>query len=59
LIEHGDNGAKLIIMPIQKIAKFVARFFHRMDNHILEGTYPDSVLKFTPRDANPKYQLED
>ncbi len=57
LIEDGDNGAKLIIMPIQKIAKFVARFFDPLDNHILEGTYPDSVPKFTTRDANPKYQL--
>ncbi len=57
LIEHGDNGAKLIIMPIQNITKFVARFFDRMDNHILEGTYLDSVPQFTPRDANTKYQL--
>jgi hypothetical protein len=57
LIEHGDNGAKLILTPIQNIAKFVARFFDRMDNHILKGTYPDSFPKFTSRDANPKYQL--
>jgi hypothetical protein len=57
LIKHGDNGTKLIIVPIQKIVKYAARFFDRMDNHILEGTFPDSVPKFTPRDANPRYQI--
>ena len=35
----------------------MARFFDRMDNHILEGTYPDVIPKFTPKDANPKYQI--
>ena len=29
-----------------------------MENHILEGTYPDTIPKFTPRDANPKYKDE-
>jgi hypothetical protein len=57
LIEHGDNGTKLIIEPVQKIVKYAARFFNRMDNHILEGTFPNSVPKFTPRDANPRYQI--
>ena len=29
-----------------------------MENHILEGTYPNTIPKFTPRDANPKYKDE-
>ena len=57
LIKLGDNGAKLVTTSIQKVVKYVARFFDRMDNHILEGTYPDVIPKFTPRDANPKYQI--
>jgi len=28
-----------------------------MENHILEGTYPDVIPKFTPKDANPKYHI--
>ncbi len=27
-----------------------------MDNHILEGSVPDSAPNFTPRDSNPKHQ---
>jgi hypothetical protein len=57
LMELGDDGAKLITTSVQKIVKYVARFFHRMDNHILEGTYPDVIPKFTPKDANPKDQI--
>ena len=57
LIELGDDGAKLITTNIQKIVKYVARFFDRMENHILEGTYPDVIPKFTPKDANPKYHI--
>jgi hypothetical protein len=57
LIEHGDNGTKLIIAPIQKIVKYAARLFDRMDNHVLKGIFPNSVPKFTPRDANPRYQI--
>jgi hypothetical protein len=30
--------------------------FVLMENHIPEGTFPDTIPKFTPRDANPKYQ---
>ena len=55
LIEHGDNGTKLITVPVQKIVKYAARFFDCMDNHVLKGTFPDSFPKFTPRDANPRY----
>jgi hypothetical protein len=58
LIEHGDDGSKLIIASIQKIVKYVARFFDHMENHILEGTYPNTIPKFTPRDAYPKYKDE-
>jgi hypothetical protein len=29
-----------------------------MDNHILEGSYPDTIPTFTPRDANPNHQVE-
>jgi hypothetical protein len=57
LIEHGNNGTKMIIAPIQKIVKYAARFFDCMDNHVLKRTFPNSVPKFTPRDANPKYQI--
>ncbi len=57
LIEHSDNGTKLIIAPVQKIVKYAARFFDCMDNHILKGTFPNSVPKFTPRDANPRCQI--
>jgi hypothetical protein len=57
LIKLGDDGAKLVTTSIQKVVKYVVRFFDRMDNHILEGTYPDAIPKFTPRDANPKYQI--
>ncbi len=34
LIKHGDNGTKLVITSVQKIVKYIARFFDRMDNHI-------------------------
>jgi hypothetical protein len=56
LIECGDNGSNLIITLVVKISKFVLRFFNKMDNHILEGLFPDSVPNFTPQDANPKHQ---
>ena len=39
-----------------KISKFVARFFERMENHILDGSYPDTVPAFTPIDANPNHK---
>jgi hypothetical protein len=58
LIKHGDDGSKLVITSVQKIMKYVARFFNCMDNHILEGSYPNTIPKFTPRDANPKYKNE-
>jgi hypothetical protein len=56
LIEHRDNGSKLIVTSIQKILKYILRFFNPMENHILEGTFPNIIPRFTPRDANPKYQ---
>jgi hypothetical protein len=58
LIKHSDDRSKLIITSIQKIVKYVARFFDHMDNHILEGLYPNTIPMFTPRDANPKYKNE-
>ena len=54
LIEHGDNGSKLKVDLVVKIVKFVTRFFANIENNIMEGTVPDSVPNFTPRDANPK-----
>ena len=54
LIEHGDNGSKLKVDLVVKIIKFVMRFFANINNNIMEGTVPDSVPNFTPRDANPK-----
>ncbi len=53
LVERGDNGANINIALPSKITKLVACFFERMENHILEGSYPDTVPVFTPRDANP------
>ena len=54
LIELEDNRSQLKINLVLKIVKFVTRFFANIDNHIMEGTVPDSVPTFTPRDANPK-----
>jgi hypothetical protein len=58
LIKHGDNRSNLVIISIQKIVKYIARFFDCIDSHILEGLYPNTIPKFTPRDANPKYKNE-
>ena len=58
LIKHSDDGSKLVITSIQKIMKYIARFFDCMNNHILEGLYLDTIPKFTPEDANPKYKEE-
>ena len=54
LVEHGDDGSKLTIILIVKIVKFATRFFSNIENHIMEGSVPDSVPNFTPRDSNPK-----
>jgi hypothetical protein len=54
LVEHGDDGSKLTIILVTKIVKFITRFFLNIENHIMEGSVPDSVLNFTPRDLNPK-----
>ncbi len=32
----------------------MTRFFSNIENHIVEGSVPDSVPNFTPRDVNPK-----
>ena len=53
LVERGDSGANINIALPSKITKLVARFFEKMENHILEGSFPDTVPAFTPRDANP------
>jgi hypothetical protein len=54
LIKHRDNGSKLKVNLVVKIVKFVTRFFANIDNNIMEGTVPDSIPNFTPRNANPK-----
>jgi hypothetical protein len=54
LVKHGNNGAKLTITIVSKIVKFVARFLNNIENHITEGSFPDSILLFTPLDVNPK-----
>jgi len=54
LIEHGDDGSKLTITLIVKFFKFTTRFFSNIENHIMEGSVPDSVPSFTPCDSNPK-----
>jgi hypothetical protein len=56
LVERGDSGANINIALPSKITKLVARFFERMENHILEGSFPDTVPACTPRDANPSIQ---
>jgi hypothetical protein len=56
LVEHGDSRANINILLPSKITKLVARFFKRMENHILEGSFPDTVPACTPRDANPSIQ---
>ncbi len=57
LVERGDNGVHLNTAQLSKITKLVSQFFEWMDNHILEGSYPDTVPAFTPRDANPNHQV--
>jgi hypothetical protein len=54
LVEHGDERSKLTITLVLKIVKFVTRFFSNIKNHIMEGSVPDSIPNFTPRNANPK-----
>ena len=54
MVKHGDDGSKLTIILVTKIVKFIRRFFSNMENHIMEGSVPDSVPNFTPRDSNPK-----
>jgi hypothetical protein len=56
LVEHGDNGANLNIAQVLKISKLVARFFKRIENHILKGRYPDTIPAFTPRDTNSNHK---
>ena len=57
LVERGDNGANVSTAELVKIVKLVSRFFERMENHILEGSHPDSVPSFTPRDSNPNHKV--
>ncbi len=54
LVEHGNDGSKLTITLVFKIVKFVTRLFSNIENHIMEGSVPDSIPNFTPRNANPK-----
>jgi hypothetical protein len=54
LIEHGNNGAKLMITLVLKIVKFLTRFFNNIENHIMEGSVPESIPKITPCNTNPK-----
>jgi hypothetical protein len=57
LVERGDNGANISIVQLLKIAKLIARFFDQMENHFLEGSYPNTVPVFTLRDANPNNKV--
>jgi hypothetical protein len=54
LVEHSNDGSKLTITLVLKIVKFVSRFFKNIENHIMEGSVPDSVPNFTSRNANPQ-----
>ena len=53
LVEHGDDGSKLIITLVMKIVKFITRFFSNIENHIMEGSVLDSQ-DVTPCDSNSK-----
>jgi len=55
LVEQGDNWTSLNIAQVLKISKLVDCFFERIENHILDGSYPDTVPAFTSRDANPNH----
>ena len=57
-VELGNDGSKLITTNIQKIVKCVARFFDRMDNHILKGTYPDIISKLRQRMQTQSIRLQ-
>jgi hypothetical protein len=56
LVKHGDNRTNLNIAQVLRISKLVACFFERVENHILEGSYPDTVPAFTPRDGNTNHK---
>jgi hypothetical protein len=56
LVECGDNGANLNVAQVLKISKLVICFFKRIENHILKGSYPTTVLTITLRDANPNHK---
>ncbi len=56
MVERGDNGSSLNFVEVVKISKFVARFFEQIENHILDGSHPDTVPAFTPREANPNHK---
>ncbi len=57
LVKYDNDGSKLTITLVLKIVKFVIRFFSNIENHIMEGSVPDSVPNFTPHNANPKIIL--
>jgi hypothetical protein len=57
LVKRGDNRANISTVQLLKIAKLVARFFKQMENHFLEGSYPNTVPAFTPRDAHPNHKV--
>jgi hypothetical protein len=54
LVKHGNNKAKLMVILVPKIIKFVSRLFNNIEYHIMEGSFSDSIPTFTPRNANPK-----
>ncbi len=56
LVERGDSGVNINIALPSKITKLVAPFFESMENHILKGSFPDTVPVCTLRDANPSIQ---
>jgi len=56
-VERGDNGSSLNIEQVVKISKLVARFFERMENHILRQQYM-SVNVFLPNALLPPIKLK-
>jgi hypothetical protein len=43
LVECGDNEANVSTVKLLKVAKLVAHYFEQIENHILDGSYPDTV----------------
>jgi hypothetical protein len=55
LVERGDSGANINIALPSKITKLVTCFYKCMENHILEGSFPDTVPACSPQGCKSKH----